>query len=271
MTNLQYALDLAKKAREEDDKCHYASAFSAYKKCVDFFVRVIRNEPNDLIRTSLTKTAKIYITRAEQLKDYLVKSKIPLDQDSDTGADGFVDDDVFENQEDLSDVVIAESQKFREQSDMRVGPLAKEKSTSFWNDSGKLYFRVDIGHNLVSPSKTLPISIHLDNRTSISVASIKIYLEEIDISTYPDKSGQMQSTVSTRQLNKCQYVKPGVFPLVNGTYDGSMKYEIPAFTRPTDADHSSSFAREHVLRLQCEIPRHKNLVLEFPIRVVSSA
>lgn len=265
MTDLQYALDLAKQARDQDDSGNFASAFSAYKKCIDCFVRVIRTEPNDLIRSSITKTAKTYISRAEQLKDFLMQTKAPIPSDVDGG-----DQEVFETQADLSDMLISESQKMREHSDPRVGPLAKEKSTSFWNDSGKLHFRVDIGHNLVSPSKKLPISIHIDNRTSVAVSCIKVYLEEIDTSTYPDKYGTMQSTVSTRQLNKCQYVKQGTFPLANGRYDGSVTYEIPAYTRPTDADHSSSFAREHVLRLQCDIPRHKNLFLEFPIRVIPS-
>jgi hypothetical protein len=265
MTDLQLALDLAKQARDQDDNGNFASAFSAYKKCIDCFVRVIRTEPNDLIRSSLTKTAKIYITRAEQLKDYLSDSKTPVP--SDVAVD---DHEVFETQIDLSDMTISEAQKMRDHSDPRVGPLAKEKSTSFWNDSGKLHFRVDIGHNLITPSKTLPISVHIDNRTSVAVACIKVYLEEIDTSTYPDKHGTMQATTSTRQLNKCQYVKQGVFPLANGVFDGSFTFEIPAFTRPTDADHSSTFAREHILRLQCDIPRHKNLILEFPIRVTTT-
>lgn len=258
MTDLQQALELAKSAREEDEKGNFAAAFSAYKTCIDFFVRVIKTESNDLIRLSLTNTAKTYIARAEQLKSYLNRSNIPIEPDEDEG---------YDTQADLSDLAIPESQKLRDNSDPRVGPLAKEKSTTFWNDSARLSFRVDIGHNLVTPSSTLPISLHIENQTSVAVTSIKIYLEEHDIHTTPDKSGQMQSNVDTRQLNKCQYVKQGVFPLTNGSYDGSVRYEIPAYTRPSDADHSSSFAREHILRLQCDVSRHKNLVIEFPLRV----
>ena len=259
MTDLQHALDLAKTARDEDDKSNFAAAFSAYKKCVDYFVRVIRTEPNDLIRVSLTKTAKTYISRAEQLKDFLTASKAQIEPEQ---------TEEFGETSDISDSIIPEQQKQRENSDMRVGPLAKEKSTSFWNDNEKLFFRVDIGHNLVRPSQRLPISLHIDNHTSVAVASIKIYLEELDISTTPDKSGQIHSTITPTPINKCQYVKKGVFPLTQGTYDGSVQYEIPAYIRPTDTDHSSSFAREHILKLQCDIPRHKNLVLEFPLRVL---
>jgi hypothetical protein len=262
MTDLQHALDLAKNARDEDDKSNFAAAFSAYKKCVDYFVRVIRTEPNDLIRVSLTKTAKTYISRAEQLKEFLTSTKTQIEPDQ---------PEEFSEISDLSDAVIPEQLKLRENSDMRVGPLAKEKSTSFWNDSEKLFFRVDIGHNLVHPSQKLPISLHVDNRTTVAVSSIKIYLEELEISTTPDKTGQIHSTITPIPINKCQYVKKGVFPLTQGTYDGSVQYEIPAYVRPTDADHSSSFAREHVLKLQCDIPRHKNLVLEFPLRVLRAS
>lgn len=261
MTNLQQALDLAKAARSEDEKGNFAAAFSAYKKCIDHFVRVIKLETNDLIRSSLTNTAKTYIVRAEQLKEFLAKSKIQVPPDEDFG---------YDTQHDLSDSTIPEDEKQRANSDPRVGPLAKERSTTFWNDSARLSFRVDIGHNLVTPSSKLPISLHVDNQTTVAVTSIRIYLDEHDISTVPDRTGHSESTITTRQLNKCEYVKQGTFPLTNGTYDGSVRYEIPAHTRPTDADHSSSFAREHVLKLQCDIPRHKNLVIEFPLRVVPS-
>lgn len=273
MSDLQGALDLARTARSEDEKGNYSAAFAAYRRCVEHFVRVIRTEPNDLIRASLTKTAKTYITRAELLKEFLHGQKGV----GGAGADGqkgmhsrasLIDDEVFEIQQDLSDTTIEDENRRKGRSDVRVGPLTKEKTSTFWNDSGVLLFHVDIGHNLVSCGESLSISLHVSNRSSVAVASIKIYLEEIDISTHPNHQGLVESHMTTKQLNKCEYVKNGTFPLANGTYNGSVQYEIPSYAKLTDADHSSSFAREHLLRLQLHIPRHRNLVLEFPIRIV---
>lgn len=271
MTDLQHALDLARSARAEDDKGNYAVAFSAYRRCVDYFVRVIRTEPNDLIRASLTKTARTYISRAEMLKDFLSKSRANNSPAGQQVESSLIDDEVYEVQEDIGDLsieqVTSESES-KKPSDPRIGPLVKEKTTTFWNDSGDLFFRATIGHNMVSKNSQLPVTFQLENKSSVPVASIKVYIEEIDISTQPNKQGLVQSEMFTRQLNKCEYVKKGIFPLSHGTYNGSVLFEIPAYSKLTEADHSSTFAREHLLRVQLHIPRHKNLVLDFPIRVM---
>lgn len=274
MTDLQHALDLARSARAEDDKGNYAAAFSAYRRCVDYFVRVIRTEPNDLIRASLTKTARTYISRAELLKDFLAKSRASPTTGQSGNDSSLIDEEVFEVQEDMGEITLEQtaSEGFETKpSDPRIGPLVKEKTTTFWNDSGDLLFRVTIGHNMVVRNSQLPVTFHLENKSSIAVASIKVYIEEIDISTQPNKQGLVQSEMYTRQLNKCEYVKKNIFPLSNATYNGTVLFEIPAYAKLTEVDHSSTFAREHLLRAQIHIPRHKNLVLDFPIRIMPDA
>lgn len=274
MTDLQHALDLAKTARAEDDKGNYSAAFSAYRRCVDYFVRVIRTEPNDLIRASLTKTARTYISRAELLKDFLSKSKATSGSNGLGDSGNLIDEEVFEVQEDLGDLTMEEAAMDENgvensgMTDARIGPLAKEKTSTFWNDSGELLFRVTIGRNMVTRGSILPVTFCVENKSSVAVASIKVYVEEIDISTQPNKQGLVESNMSSRQLNKCEYVKKGIFPLSNADYNGTVPFEIPSYAKLSEVDHSSTFAREHILRAQLHIPRHKNLVIDLPIRIV---
>lgn len=56
--------------------------------------------------------------------------------------------------------------------------------------------------------------------------------------------------------------------MAQNTYEGNLEFIVPAITMPTDADFSTSFSREHFLVVMCDIPRHNDLILEFPIRIL---
>ncbi|KAJ1645049.1 Vacuolar protein sorting-associated protein 4 [Dispira simplex] len=83
------AIELAKKAIEEDGKENYEEAYKQYQNALEYFVMAIKYEKNDRLKEAIRKKCTEYLERAELLKDHLAKvenSKQEVHPSNDTGA-----------------------------------------------------------------------------------------------------------------------------------------------------------------------------------------
>ncbi|KAK9729206.1 Vacuolar protein sorting-associated protein 4 [Basidiobolus ranarum] len=65
------AIDIVKKATEEDGKGNYEEAYKLYQNSLDYFMTAMKYEKNDRLKESIRKKFTEYLDRAEKLKDYL--------------------------------------------------------------------------------------------------------------------------------------------------------------------------------------------------------
>jgi len=75
------AIDLAKKATEEDNKKNYAEAVRLYENAVQYFLHALKYETqSDSSKATIRAKCKQYLDRAEKLKDYVngKKEKKPV-------------------------------------------------------------------------------------------------------------------------------------------------------------------------------------------------
>ncbi|KAJ1957254.1 Vacuolar protein sorting-associated protein 4 [Dispira parvispora] len=122
------AIELAKKAIEEDGKENYEEAYKQYQNALEYFVMAIKYEKNDRLKEAIRKKCTEYLERAELLKDHLTKvekSKQEVHPSNDTGAtkgkkkgSGDDDDD-------------ADSKKLRAGL---TGAILTEKPNIHWDD-----------------------------------------------------------------------------------------------------------------------------------------
>lgn len=108
----------------------------------------------------------------------------------------------------------------------------------------------------------------VQNRSAVKVSEIRVAIVQTEMITSVDIKAVRKVETKPRQYNMRQYRPDGAFPLKSGTWQGFIEYWVPGDILFTDADFSTSFSREHKLVIVCVIPRHNDLVLEFPIRVV---
>jgi hypothetical protein len=133
---------LIESAKAEDKAQNYPRAFLLYKKAIEIFVRVLQDDLNQTVRTSISKTVKEHMSRAEKLKEYLERTgELPP---PDPELERF-------DAEAMPSIKMPPSQdpvvEDREDYDIRVGTVVKESSTKFWNDSSPLFVR---GANILS-------------------------------------------------------------------------------------------------------------------------
>jgi len=126
----------------------------------------------------------------------------------------------------------------------------------------------DIRRNLVYPGESFWISVFIQNRSTVKVARLRAFVRQTELTTVMDVNAKKKVTKREERINLCDYVQNGVFPMASNTYEGDLEFIVPRTTHHTDADYSTSFAREHSLVLICDIPKHNDLVLEFPIRIL---
>ncbi|XP_061681849.1 vacuolar protein sorting-associated protein 4B-like isoform X1 [Syngnathoides biaculeatus] len=122
--NLNKAIDLAKRAAEEDSAKNYEEALRLYQSAVEYFLHVIKYETkgersNDMIRTKCGD----YLSRAEQLKEYLKKKERappakPVRESNGKGSESDEGED-------------SEKKKFQNQLS---GAIVMEKPNIKWND-----------------------------------------------------------------------------------------------------------------------------------------
>lgn len=81
------AIDLAKRATEEDNKKNYAEACKLYENAVQYFLHALKYETqNDSSKATIRAKCKQYLDRAEKLKEYVSgkKEKKPVKAGSDS-------------------------------------------------------------------------------------------------------------------------------------------------------------------------------------------
>lgn len=70
------AIDIAKKATEEDNKKNYAEAVKLYENAVQYFLHALKYETqNEGSKKTIRERCSQYLDRAEKLKGYLAKKK----------------------------------------------------------------------------------------------------------------------------------------------------------------------------------------------------
>ncbi|KXN71728.1 katanin p60 ATPase domain-containing protein [Conidiobolus coronatus NRRL 28638] len=78
MANIDFlgkAIEIVKRATEEDTKGNYEEAYRVYQQALDYFMTAIKYEKNEKVKESIRKKTFEYLTRAEKLKDYLNKNE----------------------------------------------------------------------------------------------------------------------------------------------------------------------------------------------------
>ncbi|KAG9288915.1 hypothetical protein G9A89_019537 [Geosiphon pyriformis] len=81
------AIEIVKKATEEDAKGNYDQAYKYYQNALDYFMMAMKYEKNDRMKESIRKKFTEYLDRAEKLKEYL-NSKEEKRQRKAVGANG---------------------------------------------------------------------------------------------------------------------------------------------------------------------------------------
>ncbi|KAI8372535.1 P-loop containing nucleoside triphosphate hydrolase protein [Choanephora cucurbitarum] len=68
---LTKAIDIAKRATEEDRNENYKDAYNLYQNCLEYFMTAIRYEKNDRLKERIREKLVEYLDRAETLKSFL--------------------------------------------------------------------------------------------------------------------------------------------------------------------------------------------------------
>ncbi|KAI8335968.1 P-loop containing nucleoside triphosphate hydrolase protein [Chlamydoabsidia padenii] len=84
---LSKAIEIVKRATEEDHRGNYKEAYALYQNALDYFMTAIKYEKNDRLREPIRKRFVEYLDRAEMLKDYLNDESKKKQQEA-VGANG---------------------------------------------------------------------------------------------------------------------------------------------------------------------------------------
>ncbi len=123
----QKAIDLAKRATEEDNKKNYAEAMKLYENSVQYFLHALKYETqSDSSKASIRDKCKQYLDRAEKLKNHIngKKEKKPVK----TGAEPSKKDSKDDDSDSDSD-----PEKKKMQSKLE-GAIVVEKPNVKWSD-----------------------------------------------------------------------------------------------------------------------------------------
>ncbi|OAJ40104.1 hypothetical protein BDEG_23877 [Batrachochytrium dendrobatidis JEL423] len=69
------AIEIVKKATEEDGKGNFEEAYKLYTNSLEYFMTAMKYEKNDKLKESIRKKFTEYLDRAEKLKEYLAKQQ----------------------------------------------------------------------------------------------------------------------------------------------------------------------------------------------------
>jgi len=122
------AIDLARKATEEDNNKNYAEAAKLYENAVQYFLHALKYETqSDSSKATIREKCKQYLTRAEKLKEYLhgKKEKKPVK----AGESKKSGDD--KNDSDSDDSSDPEKKKMQTKLE---GAIVMEKPNIKWDD-----------------------------------------------------------------------------------------------------------------------------------------
>ncbi|KAJ3182924.1 Vacuolar protein sorting-associated protein 4 [Gaertneriomyces sp. JEL0708] len=160
MANVDFlgkAIDIVKKATEEDGNGNFVEAYKLYQNSLEYFMTAMKYEKNDRLKESIRKKFTEYLERAEKLKDYLQKQdkkKKPVVVGS--GANGAaqqkksdtLDDDDEDDSKDKKED--AETKRLRE---ALAGAILQEKPNVRWEDIAGL----DAAKEALKEAVILPI------------------------------------------------------------------------------------------------------------------
>ncbi|KAI9097183.1 P-loop containing nucleoside triphosphate hydrolase protein [Phlyctochytrium arcticum] len=162
------AIDIVKKATDEDGKGNFAEAYKLYQNSLEYFMTAMKYEKNERLKESIRKKFTEYLERAEKLKEYLQKQekkKKPVAVGGPTNGvqkkkDGAAsDDDDDDESKDKKDD--PETKRMR---DALAGAILQEKPNVKWDDIAGL----DAAKEALKEAVILPIKFpHLftGNRT----------------------------------------------------------------------------------------------------------
>eukprot|EP00158_Paraphelidium_tribonemae_P009314 Partr_v1_DN28830_c0_g1_i5_m32930 putative Vacuolar Protein len=68
---IQKAIDIVKKATEEDQKSNYEEALKLYMHSIEYFMAAVKYEKNEKIKENIRKKIHEYLDRAEKLKEHI--------------------------------------------------------------------------------------------------------------------------------------------------------------------------------------------------------
>jgi len=265
--DLQKALDIVERAKEEDKQKNYLRAFELYMQALDYFVLAAKRETSEHLKVSLNKTIKVYIDRAEALKQYLEKTQQLSPSKPSVQSQIDLQSSVLMKQTNTTSTSKLKPYCPSPGVDLRIGPLTKQNSTTFWNDSNPLLLAVTIDKNIIRPNEFVAIDIIVDNKSSIKVAKLLIYLQQTETVSNVDVQGRRSTKSTITNLNRVVWNGEGAFPLVKRVFQGRIVYSIPENIPLTDSDFSTCFAREYQLIVHCDIPKHNDLLVNFPIQI----
>ncbi|KAI8827133.1 P-loop containing nucleoside triphosphate hydrolase protein [Fimicolochytrium jonesii] len=139
MANVDFlgrAIDIVKKATEEDAKKNYAEAYKLYSNSLEYFMTALKYEKNERTKESIKKKFTEYLDRAEKLKEYLRKQEskkkpVPAGAVSNGAKDKKGDDDDDDEDDGKDKKEDAETKKMR---DALQGAILQEKPNVKWDD-----------------------------------------------------------------------------------------------------------------------------------------
>ncbi|KAJ3058458.1 Vacuolar protein sorting-associated protein 4, partial [Podochytrium sp. JEL0797] len=126
----QKAVDIVKKATEEDAAGNYEEAYKLYQSSLEYFMMAMKYEKNEKLKETIRKKFTEYLDRAEKLKDFLQKKekKKPVVAGSSNNKDSADTDDDDESKDTKKD---AETKKLR---DALSSAILTETPNVRWDD-----------------------------------------------------------------------------------------------------------------------------------------
>ncbi|KND02429.1 AAA family ATPase VPS4 [Spizellomyces punctatus DAOM BR117] len=152
------AIEIVKKATDEDGKGNFAEAYKLYQNSLEYFMTAMKYEKNDRLKESIRKKFTEYLERAERLKEYLQKQEKKKKPVAVAGGvngaqqkkkDGSASDDE-EDEENKDKKEDAETKRLRE---ALAGAILQEKPNVKWEDIAGL----DAAKEALKEAVILPI------------------------------------------------------------------------------------------------------------------
>ncbi|KAI8852884.1 P-loop containing nucleoside triphosphate hydrolase protein [Chytridium lagenaria] len=141
MANVDFlgkAIEIVKKATEEDAKENFEEAYKLYQNSLEYFMTAMKYEKNERLKESIRKKFTEYLERAEKLKEYLQKQQkkkskpVPAGGTNGKSSKKKDDDDDDEGGGDEGDSKEdAETKKLRS---ALAGAILSEKPNVKWTD-----------------------------------------------------------------------------------------------------------------------------------------
>jgi len=127
------AIELAKKATEEDNKKNYAEAVKLYENAVQYFLHALKYETqSDASKATIRDKCKQYLDRAEKLKAHVTgKKKKPVADGANTNSNKKSGGKDENNDSDSDDSGDPEKKKMQ---DKLSGAIVMEKPNVKWSD-----------------------------------------------------------------------------------------------------------------------------------------